>query len=441
MQKYGDRVNPHVHSALLRMHFCRSSDLGKRVYRCDSCDHESTVFNSCGDRNCPQCSGAKRSNWLNSTLSLTTPQATYFQVVFTLPQELSSLTLGNRTEIYNLLFETAWLSLQKRVEKDLGIQASGVAVLHTWNQRLGHHPHIHMMVPGNGPSLDGSRWVDVRIVWSRKRKQMEPFLVDNKILGKDFQKLFLDRLAQKVEEGKVELEESCSIADLISKLRDEDWVVFIEGPPTANCPPSRMIKYLTRYLTGGPISDRRIVGEKNGRIYFMARSKDKRKGQVETSLSKVEFVQQWCLHILPKDFTKTRFFGHWSGSKRKEYMARCNSLAPSVSTPSAQSMSPNTAANTQTKPMEKKQAYKPKCPHCQEEMACVAKQNRPKWRELFYGPAHPRWYEWTSQGLCSPSDDGPEPLVEPETNEALSFDIFDQQIALDQQTANHDRDP
>jgi len=101
------------------MHFCRSSDLGKRVYRCDPCNYETTVFNSCGDRNCPQCSGAKRSNWLDSTLKLTISQATYFQVVFTLPEQLSSLALGNQTVIYNLLFETAWESLQAKIKQEL----------------------------------------------------------------------------------------------------------------------------------------------------------------------------------------------------------------------------------------------------------------------------------------------------------------------------------
>jgi hypothetical protein len=110
-------------------------------------------------------------------MELTIPQATYFQVVFTLPASLSSLALGNRNEIYNLLFETAWASLRTKMEKDLGIQAAGVAVLHTWNQRLGHHPHVHMMVPGNGPSLDGQRWVECRMEWCRKTKQMKPFLV------------------------------------------------------------------------------------------------------------------------------------------------------------------------------------------------------------------------------------------------------------------------
>ncbi len=84
-----------------------------------------------GNQVCPQCTGAKRSDWLDKTMQLTIPQATYFQVVFTLPDRLSSLVLGNRTELYNLLFETAWASLRAKIEKDLGIQAAGVAVLHT----------------------------------------------------------------------------------------------------------------------------------------------------------------------------------------------------------------------------------------------------------------------------------------------------------------------
>lgn len=429
MQKYGDRVCPHVQSALLRMHFCRSSDLGKRTYRCDPCDYETTILNSCGDRNCPQCSGAKRRNWLESTLSLTVPQATYFQVVFTLPEQLSSLALGNRTEIYNLLFETAWESLRTKIEKDLGIQASGLAVLHTWNQHLGHHPHVHLMVPGNGPSLDGTRWVACRQVWSHKRNRLEPFLVDNKELSQDFRKLFLDRLTQLVACGKLSLEESGYIADLIAELRDHNWVVFVEGPPNADCLPSTMLKYLTRYLTGGPISNGRIVGEKNGRVYFMARSKDKGKGQVKTSLSKVEFVQRWCLHILPKDFTKTRFFGHWSGAKRKAYLARCHELAPAIEIAS-------TTDDVAT-PIAKSEKGKPPCPHCQSEMRCSEKVDRPKWRDLFYGAAHPDWYEWTSQGLCSPSDDPAKTLNETmaDTTDTRQLDIFDEVIA------SYHRDP
>lgn len=415
MQKYGDRVSPQVESTLLRMHFCRSSDLGKRIYRCEPCNYETTVYNSCGDRNCPQCAGARRRDWLDSTLKLTMPQATYFQVVFTLPEALSSLALGNRTGIYNLLFETAWEALRTKIESDLGIQAAGVAVLHTWNQRLGHHPHVHLMVPGNGPSLDGKRWIDGRTEWCRKTRSKKPFLVDNKELGRDFRSLFLNRLKQMVERGKLRLEDSCYIADLIDDLRLQDWVVFIEGPPKPDCPPSMMLKYLTRYLTGGPISDRRIVGEKDGRIYFMVRSKRKGEGQVVTSLSRVEFVQQWCLHILPKDFTKSRFFGAWSGSKRKKYVTECFTLAPktdSVKTALAVIGEAKSSRDQSSNTSSGNSARGRTCPHCEGPLACVVKEDRPKWSELFYGPSHPAWYEWTSLGKYPPPDPLPDSDLE-----------------------------
>ena len=434
MQKYGDQLCQHVMSTLLRMHFCRSSDLGERVYRCEPCNFEKTVFNSCGDRNCPQCTGAKRSNWLDSTLKLTIPQATYFQVVFTLPEQLSSLALGNRAVIYDLLFETAWESLQTKIEKELGIQAAGVAVLHTWNQRLGHHPHVHMMVPGNGPSLDGKRWVDCRMEWCRKTKTMKPFLVDNKELGREFRDLFLSRLAKLVEQGKIKLEESGYIADLIGELQLKDWVAFIEGPPKPDCPPSTILKYLTRYLTGGPISDRRIVGEKDGRIYFMARSKRKGQGQVETSLSRVEFVRQWSLHILPKDYTKSRFYGAWSGRKRRIYMDQCRALTFIADSAASQTlpMERTETASDETEPLEEKKQQQ--CPHCRGAMQCILTDPRPKWRELFYGPSHPTWFEWTSRGKCVPADS---PLLDSppraEANDAfpteLKPDIFDEIIA------------
>jgi hypothetical protein len=424
MQKHGDRVCPHVESTLLRMHFCQTSDLGKRVYRCDPCNHEATVYNSCGDRNCPQCSGAKRGNWLDSTLQLTIPQATYFQVVFTLPEQLSSLALGNRKAIYNLLFETAWASLQRKIEKDLGIQAAGVAVLHTWNQRLGHHPHVHLMVPGSGPSLDGQRWVGCRMQWCRKTRRMRPFLVDNKELGREFRDLFLNRLSEMVEQGKIHLEESGYIADLIGELRLRDWVAFIEGPPQPDCPPSVMLKYLTRYLTGGPISNRRILGERDGRIYFTARSKRKGEGPVEASLSRVEFVQQWSLHILPKEFTKSRFFGSWSGSKRRMYMEACRALAPVAPSATADTRKCKEADPTTAKPPRVKS-----CPHCQGSMQCIVKEPRPRWRELFYGPGHPAWYEWTSRGLCSPPDDLAEAGLPGEEGVDLGPDLFDEIIA------------
>ncbi len=85
-------------------------------------------------------------------------------------------------------------------------------------------------------------------------------------LGQLFRTLFLSRLRQMVEQGKLKIDGSGYIADLLSELSDQDWVVFVEGPPDPECTPATMLKYLTKYFTGGPISDKRIVGEEGGRI-------------------------------------------------------------------------------------------------------------------------------------------------------------------------------
>lgn len=411
MQKEGSRVAEHVESTLLRMHFCRTADLGKRVYQCSDCQEELTIYNSCGDRHCPQCSGARRRNWLENTLKLTDCHSTYFQVVFTLPGKLSSLALGNRKEIYNLLFDTAWDSLRERIEKELGIQAAGVGVLHTWNQRLGHHPHVHFMVPGSGVSLDGTRWIPTRLEWNRQSKKRAPFFVDNKRLGQLFRTLFLSRLRQMVEQGKIKIDESGYIADLLSELSDQDWVVFVEGPPDPECTPATMLKYLTKYLTGGPISDKRIVGEEGGRIYFKARSEHKGGGQVTASLPALEFVRRWSLHILPKDFTKTRFYGAWSYTKRLQYKELYARLRPWNDEP--RSDNSKESVKTGEKELEKARC----CAKCGKEMSCIRQVDRPKWRDLFYGPSHPHWYEYTSKGQNSPSMAYPEQLVSEEDDQ------------------------
>lgn len=463
MQQHGDSVSPHVESTLLRMSFCRTAALGSRTYRCDSCDYGTTVNNSCGDRHCPNCSGAKRRDWMESSTQLLIDGVTYFQIVFTLPQQLSSLALGNRQLMYDLLFKAAWQALKTKVETERGIQAGSLAVLHTWNQELGHHPHLHMMVPGSGLSLDGKSWVDCRLT-----REGKPFLVDNTELGHDFRDLYLSYLTQAACTGELKLDDSCYIADLIDDLRMIDWNVFIEGPPQPHCPPEHMIRYLTRYMTGGPISDKRIIGESNGRIWFQIRRRDKQPGQEPFSLPQVEFVRRWALHILPKDYTKVRQFGCWTSTKRTAYLKASRAvldnrarqeeigssegnviasirqsldtieqgleLLASETSPASSLQRLDFSASSGTPGCRSK-----RCPHCQGEMRCVAQQDRPAWRDIFYGPNHPWWFEWTSAGQPVP------PLVtensSQEETSPISWDdesepdIFQQVIDLNREAA------
>jgi hypothetical protein len=151
MLEHGKTVAAQVKSTLARLGFCRTAPMGGRVYRCPSCDFKCNVYNSCTDRHCPQCVGARRADWLAKTEKLLRSEVTYFQVVFTLPEQLSALALGNRSVLYKLLFGSAWNALSKAIRNELGMQPAAAKVLHTWNQRLEHHPHIHALVPGMGP--------------------------------------------------------------------------------------------------------------------------------------------------------------------------------------------------------------------------------------------------------------------------------------------------
>ncbi len=127
--RYPRQATPHVQSTLAKLSLCRTAALGGRRYHCSSCDHECTVYNSCGDRHCPQCSGAKRADWLSKTAELLLPGVEYFQVVFTIPDSLSALALGNRTEIFNLLFRSAWRSLKQVIQDEQQFEAAAAMVL------------------------------------------------------------------------------------------------------------------------------------------------------------------------------------------------------------------------------------------------------------------------------------------------------------------------
>lgn len=378
-----------VESTLARIGFCRTKPLGSHVYHCGQCDHRVTVYNSCGDRNCPQCGGARRASWLDKAAGLLLPDMPYFQVVFTIPDTLSSLILGNRRELYNLLFRTAWGSLNQSLRKENGQQASAAMVLHTWNQKLEHHPHVHALVPGAAPSLDGTTWVPSRMTKGTVNEKPVPFLVDNKRLGWRFRDKFLSGLKRLVKSGKLEVVDMDELKKIIANLSDRDWVVYIEGPPSEKSSPEHVLKYLARYLTGGPISDRRLIEDLDGKVAFWARAGDGSDKTIRVERTGVEFVRLWSLHILPKGFTKSRFFGGWSNNQRASFLDRCRVLRSEPSpAPSPEPIKKN----------EEKEAREQVCPKCKSAMKLESSQQRPSWRILFTGLEHKEWQDWMGSG-------------------------------------------
>ena len=259
-----------VQSVLAKLSLCRTRALGGKTYQCDDCGEVTEVFHSCGDRHCPQCSGCKRYDFAARAEQLILEGVTYYQVVFTLPGQLSEMALANREAMADLLFESAAASLRKTIRREQDYDPAAMMVLHTWNQQLHSHWHVHALVPGGGPGLskDGlsqDQWKSAQSPPGALNSD-DHYLVDAISLREAFRRAALSRLRRLHANGELKLGgkfEHLNDASAWKKFCDElaklDWVSFIQPPPTKSSTAEQVVRHLTLYLTGGPISDSRIV--------------------------------------------------------------------------------------------------------------------------------------------------------------------------------------
>src|SRR5271165_7211360 len=148
---------------LLAIARCRTAALGGHRDQCTHCGHSVISYNSYRNRHCPKCQGNARHHWLQARQRELLPTS-YVHLVFTLPRELAPLALQNKKLIYDLLFRTSAATLLEvaRNPKHLGAEIGFFSVLHTWDQKLQHHPHVHCVVPAGGLSLDHTHWIHTR---------------------------------------------------------------------------------------------------------------------------------------------------------------------------------------------------------------------------------------------------------------------------------------
>jgi hypothetical protein len=312
------RVERRVMSAI---ELCRTAALGGHTEQCEDCGTVRIAYNSCRNRHCPKCQGAAREDWLAARAAELLP-VPYFHVVFTLPAPAAQIAFQNKEVIYTILFKAAAETLRKIAAdpKHLGAEIGVLAVLHTWGQTLQHHPHIHCVVPGGGPSPDGARWIDCR----------PGFFLPVRVLSKLFRRLFLENLQAAFEAGRLsffgtlaEFGAPATFADRLRKLRRVDWVVYAKRPFGG---PEQVLAYLGRYTHRVAISNRRLVSMQNGKVVF--RWKDYRhhaKPKLMT-LEADEFIRRFLLHTLPDGFHRIRHYGFLANGHRDEKLALCRRL-------------------------------------------------------------------------------------------------------------------
>jgi hypothetical protein len=233
---------------------CRTAALGGHVDACEDCGHWRIAYNSCRNRHCPKCQGAAARSWLAERQADLLPIG-YFHVVFTLPTEVANIAFQNKAIVYDLLFRAASETMMTIAAdpKHLGARIGITAVLHTWGSAMTHHPHIHMIVPGGGISLDGRQWISAR----------PAFLLPVRVLGMLFRRLFLTRLIELHAAGRLAffgtqagLTDRRVFLRHLAAVRKKRFVVYAKPPFSG---PEAVLAYLSRYTHRVAISNRRLI--------------------------------------------------------------------------------------------------------------------------------------------------------------------------------------
>jgi hypothetical protein len=313
-------LSPEQRRVMRAIERCRTASLGGHVEQCDACGHQRIAYNSCRNRHCPKCQALAKAHWLQARLADLLP-VDYFHVVFTLPEQLAAVALQNKRVAYNLLFSAASETLRTIAAdpRHLGADIGFLAVLHTWDQTLRHHPHLHCVVPGGGLSMDGEGWRSCR----------RSFFLPVNVLARLFRRLFLQGLERAYEKGKLSFHGSCAFLAqptafkrLLKSVRAREWWVYAK-PPFGG--PAQVLAYLGRYTHRVAISNQRLLSLKDGKVTFSWR--DNRHGQLRATmtLSAEEFMRRFLLHVLPRGFQRIRQFGLLANRRRDE-LARCRQL-------------------------------------------------------------------------------------------------------------------
>lgn len=269
-------------------------------------------------------------------------------------------------------------------------------------QRLLIHVHVHVLIPLAGIAIKADSEEEDRWISVGDREELEQG--DQVELGHAFRNSIIRRIKRLQKHDKLtfsgkheHLNEPAVLSRKLANIAPTGYRVFVQHAPDGCDDPATVVKYLARYVSGGPISDRRIVSAENGNVTFLVRDNQsaapgERKSQVEVTIPETEFVRRWSLHILPKGFVRVRNYGHASASERQPYLERCRKLL-GIEEPDSGDLPTGTIQDEDGFEIDFSGGVALRCPSCGEPMQCVSFSFRRSWREIMAGPDRPAWYE------------------------------------------------
>jgi hypothetical protein len=355
---------------------CRTAAMGSRIYRCDHCGQTVPLYNSCGDRHCPTCQAAQRAQWLAKRQAELLP-VDYYQVVFTVPEQLHGIAAAHPETFYKLLFRAARETLLEVAAspEHLGAQIGGLMVLHTWGQTLHLHPHLHVIVPGGGLRMEPRSDQDDPSPSSVSESASSPssarwvpcpagFFLPVAVLSSVFRGKLLEFLNHEYQAGQLPMTGGLSpladpqrFAEWLTALYQKDWVVFIEPPEDRE--PEQALKYLARYTYRVAISNNRLEsmeGEgQEGTVTFWYKDYARHGVWRRMTLPGVEFLRRLMQHVLPRGFVRIRSFGFLANRHRAAKLALIRRL-----------LALDETALGRLPATEPTEDCWPRCPHCGE---------------------------------------------------------------------------
>lgn len=311
-------VDHHVAGVLQRLLLCRTAALGGRLQRCLACGHETPIYNSCRNRHCAQCQGLERARWIEARVARTLP-VRHVHMVFTVPAALRPLAAFAPVVLYDAMFRAISTTLQSLGREELGARLGITAVLHTWNQQLQRHPHIHCIVTAGGLALDDSRWVD---------PARERYLFPQSRLSRRFQRNLLDGLGRAHSTGKLDAAALSALGvdtdprggwkAWVRARYEERWVVYAKVPMAGA---EQVIRYLGQYTHRVAIANSRVLCHDKAAATVTIKT---RRG-LRTMPGEV-FVARFAQHILPHGYRKIRHYGLLAPSNVKARLPLARAL-------------------------------------------------------------------------------------------------------------------
>jgi hypothetical protein len=309
---------PHL-KVMHSIEVCRTAYLGGHIEKCDSCGYEHPAYNSCRNRHCPKCQTLTKAKWLEDRKSELLPVG-YFHTVFTLPHEINPVALCNQKIVFDVLFRAASETLLQFGKNNLGGKPGFLAILHTWEQTLLDHIHLHCVIAGGALSFDKSSWIPAG----------ENYLFSVKALSKVFRGKFLDYLKREFITGELvfagkasPLAEEKEFLQFIKTLKQKEWVVYCKKPFAG---PEKVLDYIGRYTHRVALSNNRIVNVEDGKVTFTYRDRKNADVKKTMTLKAEEFIRRFLLHVLPQGFVRIRHFGFLANRCKKENVQKCREL-------------------------------------------------------------------------------------------------------------------